>query len=431
MMEIASRFIANWMEALGLLLIHLLFFAKNVEWNKKKLHWITGFFSITLAIYSILAIPVLLYILFSLLFVCTILLCTRSKIYNFIMIIPTLLFFTMLYAIPVYILELGMGLIPSVQDSPLLYHIRNDLVDTILTSFLFVVLYRCRKHKLDLHLSGKEIGTFCLYFLFCLFENFMIHYVSKFTKNWICLLAFGIITFLIVIGLLFTFVSYLMAKRKNKQLESDIRKTETYLFMQLKLLEREENTRNETSRLRHDLNNHLQVISELHASKNYSAAEKYIRNLSGRSDISKQMHFTGNQIADIVLSTKKDTAEKSGIRFTCDGHFQGLNHIEPIDVCTIFSNLLDNAIEATVNAKEPFICVEGTQHTNYCMIKVANTVPKPLIIKNNHLSTTKPEKKHHGLGIPGVKSVIHKYNGDCVLSCENTLFCVKIILPMS
>jgi len=431
MMEIVSRFIANWMEALGLLLIHLLFFAKNVEWNKKKMHWITGFFTVALATYAFLAIPALLYILFFLLFVSTILLCTRSKIYNFIMIIPTLLFFTMLYAIPVYILELGMGLIPSIQGSPLLHHIRNDLVDTVLTSFLFVVLYRCRKHNLNLRLSGREIGIFILYFLFCLFENFMMHYASRFTKNWICLLAFGIITFFIVIGLLITFVSYLMAKRKNKQLESDIRKTEDYLSMQLQLLECEENTRNETSRLRHDLNNHLQVISELHASKSYAAAEKYIQNLSGKLDISKQMHFTGNQIADIVLSTKKETAEKAGIRFTCNGHFQGLNHLEPIDVCTIFSNLLDNAIEASANVTEPAICVEGTQHTNYCMLKVTNTVQKPLNIKNNSLPTTKQDKKHHGLGIPGIKSVIAKYNGDCLISCEGIEFCVKIVLPLS
>ena len=93
MIEIVSRFTANWMEAFGLLLIHLLFFAKNLEWNKKKMHWIAGLFTVALAIYSILAIPILLYILFSLLFVSTILLCTRSKIYNFIIVLILYNFF--------------------------------------------------------------------------------------------------------------------------------------------------------------------------------------------------------------------------------------------------------------------------------------------------------------------------------------------------
>ncbi len=431
MIEILSRFIANWMEAIGLLLIHLLFFAKNVEWNKKKLYWITGLFTVALAAYAFLAIPVLLYILFFLLFASTILLCTRSKIYNFIMIIPTLLFFTVLYAIPVYILELGMGLIPSIQGSPLLHHIRNDLVDTVLTSFLFVVLYRCRKHKVDLRLSGREIGIFCLYFLFCLFENFMMHYVARFAKNWIILLALGIITFLIVIGILVTYVSYLIARRKNKQLEGNIQKTEEYLSMQLKLLEHEENTRNEASRMRHDLNNHLQVINELHASKSYAAAEKYIQNLSGKLDIAKQMHFTGNQIADIVLSTKKEKAENLGISFVCDGQFRGLNRMEPIDICTILSNTLDNAIEASENVPKPVIRVEGIEHTNYYMVKVTNLVCKPITIKNNSLPTTKKDKKQHGLGIPAIKSVAARYNGDCILSCEGTEFCVKIILPVA
>lgn len=37
---------------------------------------------------------------------------------------------------------------------------------------------------------------------------------------------------------------------------------------------------------------------------------------------------------------------KKGIKFTCSINFSKVNFVKPIDVSSIFSNILDNAIEA-------------------------------------------------------------------------------------
>lgn len=72
--------------------------------------------------------------------------------------------------------------------------------------------------------------------------------------------------------------------------------------------------------------------------------ENYIGELSGNPMLSKSFCITGNQAADTVISIKKAYADSIGIRLACKGNFTWLNTLSPIDVCTLFSNLLDNAI---------------------------------------------------------------------------------------
>ena len=54
---------------------------------------------------------------------------------------------------------------------------------------------------------------------------------------------------------------------------------------------------------------------------------------------------TGNKFLDIILNDKYKKALKYNISIDIDANLKLTNWIDDFDLCTLFGNLLDNAIE--------------------------------------------------------------------------------------
>ena len=54
---------------------------------------------------------------------------------------------------------------------------------------------------------------------------------------------------------------------------------------------------------------------------------------------------TGNKVLDTVLTSKSLYCNKNGITFTCVADGTLLDFMDVMDICSIFGNALDNAIE--------------------------------------------------------------------------------------
>ncbi|EPZ57293.1 putative sensor histidine kinase VirS [[Clostridium] sordellii ATCC 9714] len=97
-------------------------------------------------------------------------------------------------------------------------------------------------------------------------------------------------------------------------------------------------------KLYHDINNHIFCIDNL--KNNNKEVSEYINNLKDEIKSFKDNYNTGNMILDIIINEKSDICSKKGIKFICDINFSKVDFIKPIDVSSIFANILDNAIEA-------------------------------------------------------------------------------------
>lgn len=419
----------NTLQAAGFFLIYQLFFIKDIRPDWRKLSAFAAAAFLILLAGNFLGSSLVVDIGVFLLPVLTALLLTGHRIYNLFMLLPAFLFYTLLSVFPEYMLR---HVLNDWNDELLgvpRLSVPGMLVDVFLLGFLIFSGLKCKKHRISLRLRGWEIGGFCLYFFFVLFEIYVLT-VFQGTLTSAARTVSDSIIFVFTVILFLAYWGYLFALRKNRKLESHVKETEDYLSMQLYYLEREQENQQELRQLRHDLSNHLQVIQELCACRHYAEAERYAAELSSKPDLARQLHITGNQIADIVLSAKREAALLQGTAFVCDGDFRCLNGMKPVDVCTMLSNLLDNALEASAAVKDGCINVSGIRHKNFYTLIITNPVIKPVSVKNNQIPTTKKNKQRHGIGLSGVARIVSEYHGEYILSCEGNSFSVKIILPL-
>jgi sensor histidine kinase regulating citrate/malate metabolism len=140
---------------------------------------------------------------------------------------------------------------------------------------------------------------------------------------------------------------------------------------------------------------------------------------------------TGNLVVDAIVSAKATVAAANDIRFEHRILLKETLLIDETDLCSILSNLLDNAIEACRKLSEnKFIDFEMIIIKNQLSIKITNASGGDYKMENGKLKTTKSGGVH-GIGIGQVKSIIEKYRGIFDFTAEPKNFTAKIDIPLS
>lgn len=186
-------------------------------------------------------------------------------------------------------------------------------------------------------------------------------------------------------------------------------------------------------KLYHDINNHICCIDNL--KNNNKEVSEYINNLKDEIKSFKDNYNTGNMILDIIINEKSDICNKKGIKFICDINFSKVDFIKPIDVSSIFANILDNAIEACDKIHdedvEKYIRIKGTISKAYFVIKCENSKVNNIKFKKNKLLTDKMDKFVHGIGTQSIKSSLDKYDGELLFEDEKDKFTLNLYIPLN
>lgn len=186
--------------------------------------------------------------------------------------------------------------------------------------------------------------------------------------------------------------------------------------------------------VKHDMTNHLICLKNLAADNNIEDIKKYLYSIS--KTISK-LDFkikTGNSISDAVITEKLNIAKSKGIEFICDFLIPKDILMEPIDLCVILSNTLDNAIESCVNITDTNIAkkilIKSYIRDIYLIIEVSNTNVKKLQYNKNKIISTKLDKSNHGMGLSNIETAVKKYNGVVDIVEEKNKFTINLMLKV-
>ncbi len=182
----------------------------------------------------------------------------------------------------------------------------------------------------------------------------------------------------------------------------------------------------------HDLKNQLGIIrAETDAKKR----ESYLDDMDRLLQVYEAKNETENQVLDTVLDGKKLLCIEYGIELTTVVNGRLLEFMDAMDICTIFGNALDNAIECEKKIDEiekRMIHVSVFSKKNFLMIRVENYFPGELQdVVQGIPATTKPDKRNHGYGLKSIQYSARKYGGSVTIVQKDDWFILKILIPIS
>lgn len=226
-----------------------------------------------------------------------------------------------------------------------------------------------------------------------------------------------------------TFSALYLYERLAKQNEM-IRAEQQYrqhLKEQLKHLDDIVVKQEELRRFKHDMSNQLVALETYFEQDDRSEGRAHIQALMQWFDEARPTVYTGNTALDAILSTKKTLAERQGIRFSTLLQIEKDLPVAPVDICVIFGNALDNAIEACgkVKTADKHIDVVMIQQKDEVFCKITNTTFAPT---QGALKTTKADKENHGFGLMNLKRVLEKYDSEPIIETTNCQFTLLFTL---
>lgn len=112
----------------------------------------------------------------------------------------------------------------------------------------------------------------------------------------------------------------------------------------------------------------------------------------------------------VFLDVEMD--EVNGIKLNITSTNPKLDFIDGMDTVAIFSNLINNAIEACSNSARKDIFIDlYTVNNAFSVIKVENYADKEPIVIEGMLRSGKDNGNSHGIGIKSINNSLSKYDG--------------------
>ncbi|MGL6105144.1 ATP-binding protein [Romboutsia sp.] len=220
-----------------------------------------------------------------------------------------------------------------------------------------------------------------------------------------------------------------LIKKYNLKAENEIIKQK--IEAQYEHYKELQNAQLKVRKLYHDMSNHIICIEKMIDNNQYS--KHYIDSIKSELNQWDSISTTGNMILDIILSEKKDICKKKSIKFSTDINFKECDFVDMIDVCSIFSNILDNSIEACnkiENENNRYIKIVGNIVNKFYVIRCENSKINEIKKKSNKIISDKRDKYMHGLGVSSVNSSVKKYDGTMATDYTEDKFIVNIYIPL-
>ncbi len=184
----------------------------------------------------------------------------------------------------------------------------------------------------------------------------------------------------------------------------------------------------DTRRFRHDIKNHLLCMQLLFQENKTEEVKQYLNDLAGGFQEILPKINTGNHVVDAILN---DTLTKNtDVKINVSGSLPNPMYINAMDLCTIFSNTLTNAVEAIkkLDKDDRTITIELKNLEDNIVIRISNPIAKKVSIEGNRITTGKTDKKSHGFGLENINKAAEKYHGNMELCCSEKEFAVELIM---
>lgn len=185
----------------------------------------------------------------------------------------------------------------------------------------------------------------------------------------------------------------------------------------------------ETRHARHDLKQHLNVIQGCLESGDMAQLKDYVAKYGQKLSTLSPKTYCSNYAVDAVIRHYGEMAQEHGIRFDSHIALPSQLWIDEPDICILFGNLLENAVNACMEESPgtPFICVHARAAGERAIsITVDNSCQTPPVMKNGCFMSSRHSGE--GTGTASIRNIAAQYNGIADFKYKSGVFYASVFL---
>ena len=233
-----------------------------------------------------------------------------------------------------------------------------------------------------------------------------------------------------------TFLSYiiilkmLMESMKNAALEEQLHISDIQLASQQKQTEYLQNRIANDSRTRHDIRHYLLALQGYITAGKYEDARQHLKTYLDETTPARMILYCENTILNSIMNYYMGLAEKHDISMKLSIVIPKDIPFPETDLCIIFGNLLENAMEACLRQEDPdrYIHIKAVMASSQILTIVAENSYNGVIYKrNDHFLSTKRNGRE-GIGISSITRLTEKHNGVIRFDYDDRKFTASILL---
>jgi len=396
--------------------------------NKKKLHFIIPFVVITV-IFDAYVLLNYGYVQF-------------MRMYPIIVQIPSLIVFT-------YTSKFKLIKVLYVHLTIIALTTSVSVVAIIISGFKnpekdVINVITCTLYPLVAFVSYKYLRPTFLYMLrnaekgwlsFCMIPityNILIYTYSKYSFSSTSItpktVLFALLNFLLTLSAYYLIFRNFRQTREQLTLQNEQNLLRTQISAAQVHLKSLKESQEKTIIYRHDMRHHLNLISAFLADNNITATQKYIAEVQTTIGNTVVDEYCNNYAVNLILYSYLTKAKNDQITVETQINLSENNKISDMDLCIIFSNAIENAINACLritNTKERVLNIICKNKNDKLFIQITNSYQGTLVFVDEMPVST---EENHGLGTKSIAAVVQKYNGVCSFSADDKMFQSVVIL---
>ena len=174
--------------------------------------------------------------------------------------------------------------------------------------------------------------------------------------------------------------------------------------------------------MRHFLNN---ILNDLENNQNEHAID-YIHTLFDSLDQTVRKQYCLNNTINMIIASYENRIQEGNIDFHYQLSVPKKSAISDIDLTSILSNALENALKAVLLVEDyRFIQLTIEEKCGKLLISVENNyLNEPIFVDGIPIS----KEKNHGFGSQSIVYTVDKLNGNCQFSVNNHRFILRIVI---
>lgn len=204
-------------------------------------------------------------------------------------------------------------------------------------------------------------------------------------------------------------------QREKDMLDAQFRLAQTE-FASLRQLQQN------ASSYRHDMRHHFALLQGLASKGRIEGIKEYLRTAQSDIDTITPIRFCENETVNLILSAFVAKAKQAEIMLTVDAKLTDLLPFSDTEICSLLSNALENAIQATKNVsdrdKRSIKLRLYSKNTKLC-IDIRNRYQ---VEPTFHQGLPITKEQGHGFGTKSMAHIVEKHGGVFQFSVKDGWF---------